>query len=224
MSNLTWSFSQLKKFLTCARQYHEVKVLGNFSEPETDAMRYGKEVHAAAENYVKHGTPLPEFYKVYQKAIDTLGALPGTKHLEKQMALKRNYSVCDFEDPARWVRGIADFISIDGDTAFSVDYKTGSSKYADLRQLRLMALMIFAHFPEVNYIKSGLMFLANNQFMPDNDWTRDDRGRLWAQFIPDITRMEKAFDTDFWPPNNSGLCKKHCVVTSCAFNGRYVQF
>jgi ATP-dependent exoDNAse (exonuclease V) beta subunit len=42
-----------------------------------------------------------------------------------------------FKDDNRWVRGIVDLLIVDNDYAFIVDYKTGSHKYPDPKQLRL---------------------------------------------------------------------------------------
>jgi hypothetical protein len=52
-----WSYSSLKKFKTCPKQFAEVKVFRNFKEPEfTEATLYGKEFHTAAEKYIRDGT------------------------------------------------------------------------------------------------------------------------------------------------------------------------
>jgi hypothetical protein len=57
-SEIKWSYSGLKDFANCPKQYHEVKVLKNFKKEATKQMLYGTEVHSALENYVKDGTPL----------------------------------------------------------------------------------------------------------------------------------------------------------------------
>lgn len=213
----TWSFSGLKKFVTCPKQYHEVKVLQNFVEPDTDATRYGKDVHNSLECYVRDSTPLPENYKRFQKAADALIAIPGVKYPEHKMALTDTLEPALF-DEGYWVRGIADLLIVDNDYGFIVDYKTGSDRYADLKQLRLMAYMAFVHFPKLQTIKSGLMFLMNGNFMPE-EYTRSLMPSLWRNFIPDLNRLTLAYETDKWSANPSGLCRKHCVVTSCMHNG-----
>jgi hypothetical protein len=78
------------------------------------------------------------------------------------MALDASRQPCKFDGEDYWVRGIADLLIVDGDTAYIVDYKTGKPTYADPNQLKLMALMVFANFPAVQKIKSGLMFLLHN--------------------------------------------------------------
>ena len=47
----TWSFSSLKDFINCPKQYHEVKVLKRVEKSTTKQMLYGTEVHKACEDY-----------------------------------------------------------------------------------------------------------------------------------------------------------------------------
>jgi hypothetical protein len=58
--NYTWSFSSLKDFVNCPKQYQEIKVLKRFTKFPTEQMRYGTEVHKACEDYVGEGVPLAE--------------------------------------------------------------------------------------------------------------------------------------------------------------------
>ena len=48
-----WSFSGLKDFTNCPRQYNEVKNLKRFTKKVTEQMLYGTEVHKALEDYVQ---------------------------------------------------------------------------------------------------------------------------------------------------------------------------
>jgi hypothetical protein len=53
--SFTWSFSALKEYVNCPRQYHEVKVLKRYEKKVTQQMTYGTEVHKACEDYVGQG-------------------------------------------------------------------------------------------------------------------------------------------------------------------------
>jgi hypothetical protein len=132
------------------------------------------------------------------------------------MALKKDKTACEFDDPDRWVRGIADLLVVDGDTAWVSDYKSGSAKYPDTKQLKLMALMVFARFPEVQVVKAALLFLSHDVFI-DEQYRREDIDKLWATFHPDLMRLQVAFDNGVWPTNPTGLCG-WCPVTSCKFH------
>ena len=212
----TWSFSSLKEYVNCPKQYQEVKVLKRFFKRMTPEMTYGNEVHKALENYVKDGTPLAENYKRFAGMLDTLLEIEGVRYPEYKMALNNIGAACEYNGKDRWVRGIVDLLIVDGETAYIVDYKTGSNKYPDPKQLKLMALMTFAHFPDVKHIKAGLLFIVHNSFM-DEEYTREQIPELWGHFKGDLQRLQGAFDANVWNPNKTPLCG-WCPVTNCEFH------
>lgn len=213
---IQWSFSSLKDFIGCPKRYYEVKVAKNFETKITDALIYGKEVHSALENYVRDGTELPLNYQRFKKVVDELISIPGQKFVEFEMALLPNKTPCYFDDKDRWVRGIADLLIVNGDTAWVVDYKTGSDRYPDLDQLKLMSLMVFAHFPEVQKVKGALLFILKNSLVGE-DYTREQADTLWEAFLAKTKRLELAFTTNEWIEQPSPLCR-YCPVTTCKFN------
>lgn len=217
-----WSYSSLKKFKTCPKQYAEVKVYKNFTEPPfTEATLYGTSFHEAAEYYVKDGTPLPEAFAYVKQHLDTLRSIPGDKLCEYRMGLTRTLEPCAFDADGVWCRGVADLLIVNEETGVArvVDYKTGkSAKYADTSQLELMALMVFRHFPKIRRVKGGLLFVVANHFK-SADYEVGSEKVYWRQWMQDVSRLETALQTAVWNPNPSGLCRKHCVVTSCPHNG-----
>jgi hypothetical protein len=213
MGEFTWSYSALKDYVNCPRQYQEVKILKRFVKKATKEMLYGVVVHKACEDYVRDGTPLAKNYERYKPMLDTLLEIKGTRYPEYQMALDRDRSPCKFNSPDRWVRGIVDLLIVDGDTAFIVDYKTGSNKYPDTKQLKLMALMTFAYFPKVERIKAGLLFVAHNSFMTE-EYNRNDMETMWGHFDSDLRRLEYSYNSDVWNPNPTPLCG-WCPVSNC---------
>ena len=214
--DFTWSFSSLKEYVNCPRQYQEIKVLKRFFKRMTPEMTYGNEVHKALENYVKDGTPLAENYKRFSEMLDALLEIKGTRYPEYRMALDRDGKACKYSADERWVRGIADLLIVDGDTAYIVDYKTGSNKYPDPKQLKLMALMAFAHFPEVMHVKAGLLFVMHNSFL-DEEYKRSQIKELWNNFNGDLARMQMSYENDAWIPNPTPLCG-WCPVRTCEYH------
>jgi len=210
----TWSFSSLKDFINCPKQYHEVKVLKRVEKSTTKQMLYGTEVHKACEDYVGEGKPLPKNYQRFKKMLDALAEISGTKYVEHKMALNKALDPCGF-DSGYWVRGIADLLIVDGDVAYVVDYKTGSNKYPDPKQLKLMGLMVFSHFPEVQTVKAGLLFVMHDSFMPE-EYQRSDVDKLWKVFEPDLERLKSAYSNNVWQPNPTPLCG-WCPVKTCEF-------
>ena len=223
MSAAPWSFSRLKAFQQCPKQFYHEKVIKQYPFKMTEAVRYGDQFHKAAENYIKEGTPLPERFGYAQKSLDILNAKEGDKLCEYRMGLTENLSPCGFSARGVWWRGIADLVivNVDEELAWVVDYKTGkSSRYADKGQLELMALALFKHFPFVKKVRAGLLFVVCEDFIKDT-YTNDQEDILWAKWVDNIESMETAFRTEVWNPKPSGLCKRHCPVIECPHNGSY---
>jgi len=214
MSDYKWSFSSLKEYVNCPKQYQEVKVLKRYFKQTTPEMTYGNEVHKALENYVKDGTPLVKNYSHFKPLMDTIIDIEGEKFPEQRMALDKDGNACKYSEG--WVRGIVDLLIVRGDTGYILDYKTGSNKYPDPKQLKLMALMTFAHFPEVKRIKAGLLFIVHNSFM-DEEYTRSQIDDLWGAFVPALIQLETSLETGVWNPNRTPLCG-WCPVTTCEFH------
>lgn len=215
-SNLKWSYSGLKDYVNCPRQYHEVKVLKRFTKKPTQQMLYGTEVHSALENYVKDGTPLAKNYERFRSQLDPLREMEGDKYPEHKMALTADKTPCAFGSPDYWVRGIADLLVVDGDQGYIVDYKTGSNRYPDPKQLQLMALMAFVHFPEVNHIKAGLLFVVHEHFVT-SEYSRESIDKLWKDFDAPLKRLSISYEKDSWQPNPTPLCG-WCPVSTCEFH------
>jgi hypothetical protein len=212
---IQWSFSSLKDFINCPKQYYHTKVAKDFEKRASEQMLYGTAVHKALEDYVRDGTPLAKNYEIFKPQVDALLDIPGTRYCEHEMALDRDKKPCGFKADDRWVRGVVDLLIVDGNSAYIVDYKTGSNKYPDPKQLKLMALMTFVHFPEVELIKAGLLFVMHSTFI-DERYKREDVDSLWALFEPDLKRLEIAFENAVWPAKAGGLCG-WCPVSSCKF-------
>jgi len=215
VNKVVWSHSALKDYEGCPRRYHEVRVLKKHKFQETEATLYGTALHKAAEDYIKDGTPLPQQFAFIKDALDSLNKKKGRKLCEHQMALTIDLNPCGWKDPAVWVRGIADLLILDDDnlTAWIVDYKTGSNKYPDREQLKLMALMVFAHFPHIRKVNAALLFVVKND-MVKASFDLDDIEPSWWDYRERIARIEQAYDTGVWNPRPSPLCP-WCPVTTC---------
>ena len=216
-----WSHSSLKDFEGCARRYHEVKVLKKYPTPETEQIIYGKELHAAAEHYVKDGTPLPEQFAFMVPVLEALMSKPGRKLPEHEMALTDTLRPCDFKSSDVWVRGVADLLIIDDDnlTGWVVDYKTGNNKYPDTDQLVLMSLLVFAHFPHIRQVNSALLFVVKES-MVKYKMSVDDVPNHWQRYRERVAKLAACFDHNVWNPTQTPLCN-WCAVKSCEFNPRH---
>jgi len=221
MKKPAWSHSSLKDFEGCARRYHEVKVLKKYPFQETDATRYGNQVHESLELYVRDGKPIPPEHAQFKGVVDSLLKKPGRKLAEYEMALTADLKPVGWKDPSVWVRGIADLLIVDDDnfTAWVIDYKTGNDKYPDRDQLVLMSIMVFEHFPHIRKVNSALLFIVKNS-MVKMQMMRDAKDAAWWRYRERTAMLENCFATDVWNPNQTPLCK-WCQVTGCEFNPKH---
>ncbi len=219
--SVRWSHSGLKDFETCARKYHEVKVLKKYPRTETEQTLYGTRLHEQAELYIRDGRPIDADFSFLKPSCDAILAMPGRKLTELEMALRADLTPCGFSDPDYWVRGIADVVIVDDDnlSARVYDWKSGSNKYPDTDQLTLMSLMVFKYFPHVRVVSSGLLFVLKNTVVKHRV-SREQEEALWWRLRGRVGAMAVAHTTGVWNPKQSGLCKKWCEVTDCEFNGR----
>jgi len=216
----TWSYSSLNLFKQCPRKYHRLRVLKDIKEDEAEHLIYGNAVHKAAEEYGRDGVPIPPKFLYIKTYVDTLIDSPGDKYYEHKMGLTRELEPCEFLAGHVWWRGIADFLAVDRKTAVLVDYKTGkSARYADTAQLELLALAIFAHFPQVEIVRAGLLFVVSKEFI-EIELNRNHQHELWKKWIKDTDRLDGCFESDTWNPSPNFTCKKFYPVLDCEHNGR----
>jgi len=209
---MTLSYSALKTFSNCPRQYYEVRVLKKHPPQETEYTIWGKQVHEAAELYIRDGKPF-EFEFPGSDVVEALKALQGEKFCELELAVNENLEPVEFDDPSAVLRGIADLVILKGDKIHVCDYKTGKDKYPDVAQLELMALLLFAKYPEVEKSHGALLFLAHNTIVQAIT-KKEDEKRLWAKWFGSINRVEQAHETGVWNAKPSGLCS-WCPCTTC---------
>ena len=217
---LTWSHSALKDYENCARKYHEVRVLKRHKQSSTEQIRYGEELHKAAEEYVT-GTPLPPQFAFIQPTLDALLEKKGTKHAEVKMALNIKLEPCAWTASDAWVRGIADLLILDTEskTALVLDYKTGNNKYPDKGQLDLMSLLVFSLYPEIEQVNSALLFVVKNSVIK-HKVMRSDAEALWWKYRERTACIEASHSNGVWNPKQSGLCP-WCPVTSCEYHPKH---
>src|SRR5699024_6908309 len=104
-----------------------------------------------------------------------------------------------------------------GKVALAIDYKTGKI-VEDSEQLALMAECIFSHYPEVEAVRTEFWWLKDDAATRQN-YYRNNRSATWASILPEVMTLENAHKTLDFPPRQSGLCRKHCIVTECPFHG-----
>jgi hypothetical protein len=221
MKNISWSHSALKDFEGCQRRYYEIKVLKNYPFTETEATRYGNQVHEAIEFYIRDSKPIPPEYAQFKDTVDAMLKKSGRVLAEYEMALTKELKPCDWKAKDVWVRGIADILIVDDEnmTAWVGDWKTGNNKYPDRDQLVHMSLMVFAHFPHIRKVNSALLFIVKND-MVKMSMTREEVHAHWWEYRERTARLEASYANKVWNPNQTPLCG-WCPVKTCEFNKKH---
>lgn len=216
---VAWSHTSLKQFLTCPRQYQEIRVLKNFKEEDSVRNIWGNRVHGAFEAALKDGSKLPPDMDVWNPLLDGFRKLRGQLHVENQLALTEGFQPCDWWAKDTWVRGVIDALWVRNDgVAQAVDWKTGKRKL-DSDQLALFALLVFHHYPAVNEVRTMFVWLKTGQ-SDMNTYHRKQIPELWQLFLTNVKRLESCMQTGTWVPRTSGLCSEWCPVVTCQFNGK----
>jgi CRISPR/Cas system-associated exonuclease Cas4 (RecB family) len=218
MTDYTWSYSALSTFQQCPRKYYRIKVAKDIKEPMSEVILYGQALHKAAEDYVGRSKPIPEKFSFIKPYLDVFLTIEGERYCEYRMGLTKELEPCEFFAKDVWLRSVADLLIISGDTAFLVDYKTGKSQYADTKQLELMALCVFKHFPQVKLVKGGLLFVVTQEFI-EAEYTPEGQKEAWMSWFDELIRLEGCYDSETWNPSPNFSCKKFCPVTDCEYHG-----
>jgi len=214
---IQFSYSALKTFEQCPKKYYHTKIACDVKDVPGQAAQYGLQFHKAAELYGSENKKLPSEFRDQQKLLDTLLAIEGDKYFELEMGVRQTdggYETCEFSDEDRWFRCIADYVCVDKSKGYSVDYKTSkSARYADTKQLDGVAAALFLKFPELDTIKSGLLFTVCNEFVRKTHY-REHLDSYLAGFIPTVEALTQTMETGVWNAKTSPLCG-WCPVKQC---------
>lgn len=213
-----WSYSNIKLFEQCPKKYYHLRVAKDVKELESRALSYGHEVHKAAELYVKNGTPLPPKFSYLTPVMESITNIEGEKFCELKLGVTEDLKPTTFFSKDVWYRGIVDLLVVRDSSAYIIDYKTGkNAKYADTTQLDVMAAATFAHYGEVDMIKSALVYTTSGEFITKPPHRRELVKSYWNIFEPQLDRLQVAEETNVWNAVSGPLCK-YCPVTKCPHN------
>ena len=102
-----------------------------------------------------------------------------------------------------------------GDTAYVMDWKTGK-RNPDFFQLKLFAVQVLKHFPDVQHVKTSLVWLKHLQ-MDTEEYSREQSNEIWAEIMGKIRRIYSSLEHDKWPARPSGLCRFCPARHDCDF-------
>ena len=220
----THSHSSTNKFETCPRMFEDRYLLKHY-EPKTVHTDWGERVHTAMEDKAKgalevlpEGMEKMEWAVAPAKAAHDAGLLVLTEH---KIALDRQMRSVTFESKLAWIRAIVDTAILGKTAALISDYKTGTKR--ESWQLEMSSLIFFYTYPKLEVIESRYLWLKETNpalRVTRKDYRRRDTPTMAGDILPRLMKVEKALETGVFPPKPGGLCKKHCNVTACQYNGR----
>lgn len=205
---LAHSYSSIKLYENCPLRYFYQRVAKSVVDEGGEASKYGERIHAFLEARLK-GTDLPQEVATYEpltKAVELLASQDGAELLvEHELTLSDMLVPTGWFSADAWIRSKLDVLVIKGEDAVVMDWKTGKRKM-DFFQLQLFAVQVFKHFPEVNRVKTSLVWLKDMS-MDTEVYTREQANGIWHDVMTRIRRIEQSLEHDNWPAKPSGLCR-----------------
>ena len=208
------SHSSLSRFINCPKQFYELRVVKRVKDEQNEASIWGDRVHKSFEQTLKGEAELPPEMACYQGYLDEIKKVTGKMSVEVKLAIDNNLQPCDFYAANAFLRCIVDVLHVQEERALTMDHKTGKPRPS--RQLKLTALILFHHLPQIQICKTGYFWLKTNTRNTEI-YTREQIPELWQEFLPDLRQFKQAFETDTWQPRQSGLCNGWCPVHDCEY-------
>lgn len=214
-----WSYSRLTAYETCPHRYNLTTVTKKVVEPQTEALRWGNQVHTALEQFASKGKPLTGDLKRAEAYVNMLFKRKGKRIVENKLTLNDKFRPTKWMARDAWVRGIVDIGVIGSKKAWLLDWKTGKRR-VDSKQMELMAALTFAHFPWIDKVTTGFVWLKSTEFDSET-FSKSDVPAIWEGFLARVSRYDRAYAEGKWPAKPSGLCKNWCPVgpSNCEFCG-----
>ena len=84
-----WSFSKIKDFEQCPKQYYHKHILKEVPFVQTEAILYGNEFHKMAEDFIGKDVPVPAKFSFAAKALTSLKDRQGRQALRDKDGANR---------------------------------------------------------------------------------------------------------------------------------------
>lgn len=206
MVKLSHSFSSIKMYENCPHRYYHQRIAKSVTDTGGEASLYGERVHKFLEDRMREGKELPPDVANLEPVVQSVLNLKGDGHLEveREMTLTKDLSVTTWWAEDAWLRSKLDILILRDERAFVMDWKTGKRR-PDFTQLELFALQVFAHYPYVESVRTGFIWIKDSA-MDKEVYKRDNSSALWERLLTRIRRIEQSAEKDVWPAKPSGLC------------------
>lgn len=204
---LSHSYSSIKLYENCPYRYFRQRVLKDVVDEGGEASKHGERIHAFLEHRLKSNNLLPQEIAHYEPLCQSVERLAegGDLHIEHELVLTENLTPTGWWEADAWLRSKLDILVINDTIANVMDWKTGK-RNADQFQMQLFAAQVFQHFPDVQTVRTSLVWLKTME-MDTETYYRAQMNELWADTMKRIQRIYKSLEHDNWPMKPSGLCR-----------------
>lgn len=218
MIKLAHSYSSIKMFENCPKNYFHQRIEKSVRDPGNAVTAYGERIHKSLELRISDNETLDRESSRYEPLIASIEKLAlGADALtvEEEMTLNDKLEPTGWWDADAWLRSKIDVLVRDGSKAYMFDWKTGKRK-PDFDQLEMFAVQVFKHYPQVEQIKTTFVWLKEMK-LDSETFTRDQEAGIWQKILAKVTRIEGALEHDNWPARPSGLCNWCPCKNFCQF-------
>lgn len=204
---LAHSYSAIKMYENCPYRYYRQRVVKDIVDEGGEASRYGERIHKYLEDRLQSAAVLPQEIARYEVLCQSIerAAAGGQLLVENELCLNEQLQPTGWWDADAWLRSKLDVLVIKGADAVVMDWKTGKRR-PDFFQMQIFAAQVFKHFPEVQRVKSTLIWLKDMKLDSEN-YTRLGANELWLNLMSKVRRIYQSLEHDNWPARPSGLCR-----------------
>jgi len=217
-TRLIYTYTNLNTFdNVCPHQFYRRYIVKDIPYVETDAMRWGNQVHTAFEHRLAGGKPLPVEMQQWEHFAEPFDNR--TVKVEIKLAIDSNGASVGYWDKAAWLRGKIDAVVLNETGAVIIDWKTGGSKYEDALELEISALLLRSKYPRLERIMGRYVWLKEDRLGQSYDLSNTHATLERVKAI--VTKIEQERRVGEFEKRRSGLCG-WCDVLDCENNKKRV--
>ena len=199
----------------------------------------GQVRHDAFENSLILGAPLPPEFDnedymqaTHARLLAIKKRIKGTLQTESMLGISHDFCERDYKGKDTWFRGKidVDILSRDGKICYIGDFKNGKSQWTTADQLDRMAVLAFSRdfgvdkvIAEYHYLQekhSKKFIYYKHKDLQKNGEVSKTETQVKDKLKYDIKLIETCHEQGNWVTKRNGLCKKHCAVLDCQYNGK----
>lgn len=212
---LRHSYSSLDQFATCPKRYYHQRIIKDVVDEGGEASLHGNRVHTALEERTRDKTELPDYLQKHEPLVASIEALGGDLEAERELVLTQDLIPTTWDAEDAFLRSKLDILVRWPKRALILDWKTGKRR-PKFYQLELSAMQLFLHYPMIDTIKTGFIWLRDDA-MDTHTYKRDELAGMIERFRAKVTEIEQAVIDDVWPAKPSGLCGFCPAKDICTF-------